>query len=439
MASMNVYFDNLNAYSLDDPKIAAVGDIACSSTSGSFNSGNGSSTQCQQRYTSDLICGTTPATCDTADNDAQGTGYDKVLGLGDLQYNCGDFEEYAGDSGTVDTPPNPPFPSAPFTASWDARSAAPALQQISWSRISNTSNLFRPTAGNHEYYLSGESGVSNCTLNNDGTGTATNQHGACYFEYFDGGTGNGDAGSECTPTLTSTGQANPDGRTFTNNNTQPEPAGYYSFDTGNWRIIGLNSGSGSGCKENSFAPLCSTQRTYLEGQLDSNTQACTLVYWHHARWSSGTHGNNPGATAGQLIQKWWDTMYDGTATDPHASSANPDIALAGHDHLYERFAKASDVADASGSPTAASDGIREFVVGTGGEDHDATNSLGRDNNSEALNDTTEGNATFGILELVLHSNSYQYRFRPATPSGVSNGTYKDPSNGQLSAPVQCNN
>jgi hypothetical protein len=79
------------------------------------------------------------------------------------------------------------------------------------------------------------------------------------------------------------------------------------------------------------------------------------------------------------------------------------------------------------------------VVGTGGEDHDATNSLGRDNNSEALNDTTEGNATFGILELVLHSNSYQYRFRPATPSGVSNGTYKDPSNGQLSAPVQCNN
>ena len=51
--------------------IAAAGDIACDPVSGAFNAGLGTTSQCRQLYTSDLLTG---------------GGYAAVLPLGDLQY-----------------------------------------------------------------------------------------------------------------------------------------------------------------------------------------------------------------------------------------------------------------------------------------------------------------------------------------------------------------
>ena len=74
--------------------------------------------------------------------------------------------------------------------------------------------------------------------------------------------------------------------------------------------------------------------------------ACTLAYWHHPRFTSGTH-----APAYDTLMPLWQALYD----------AGADIVLVGHDHDYERFAPQ----DPAGVLDPAR-GIREFVVGTGG-------------------------------------------------------------------------
>src|SRR5215210_1497720 len=57
-----------------DPVIAAAGDIACDPNSSSFMGGKGISTECRQKYTSDLLVG---------------AGLSAVLPLGDTQYENG--------------------------------------------------------------------------------------------------------------------------------------------------------------------------------------------------------------------------------------------------------------------------------------------------------------------------------------------------------------
>jgi 3-phytase len=79
--------------------------------------------------------------------------------------------------------------------------------------------------------------------------------------------------------------------------------------------------------------------------------------------------------------------------------AGADVVVNGHDHDYERFAPQ----DANGK--AASNGIREFVAGTGGA-HLRGFSTTRPN-SEVRN-----SSTFGVLKLTLHASSYDWEFTP---------------------------
>jgi hypothetical protein len=81
----------------------------------------------------------------------------------------------------------------------------------------------------------------------------------------------------------------------------------------------------------------------------------------------------------------------------------PDVVLAGHDHHYERFAPI--------------DGIRSFVVGTGGRSHYPA--LWALPTSRALNWTT-----FGVLRLTLRDGRYDWRFLP-----ISGETYTDAGSG----------
>jgi acid phosphatase type 7 len=76
------------------------------------------------------------------------------------------------------------------------------------------------------------------------------------------------------------------------------------------------------------------------------------------------------------------------------------VILSGHDHDYERFAPQS----AAGAADATS-GIRQFVVGTGGESHYGFTTIKP--NSEVRNPDT-----FGVLELTLHSGGYDWEFVP---------------------------
>lgn len=170
-----------------------------------------------------------------------------------------------------------------------------------------------------------------------------------------------------------------------------DPAkGYYSYDLGDWHIIVLNS--------NIARDAGSAQITWLNSDLAANAgKACTLAYWHHPRFSSGSgHGNNTS------VQEFWNSLY----------AANADIILGGHDHTYERFApqNPSGVADPAR-------GIREFVVGTGGRSHYALGTLKA--NSEVFN-----SGTFGVLKLTLSAGGYSWQFVP-----VAGGTFTDSGSG----------
>jgi hypothetical protein len=112
---------------------------------------------------------------------------------------------------------------------------------------------------------------------------------------------------------------------------------------------------------------------------------CTLAYWHHPRFSSSDHGNDASLGA------FWDALY----------AAGADVVLAGHDHVYERFAPQT--------PTGKADpqrGIRAFVVGTGGK---KAYGFGRAQpNSEVRNSGTPG-----VLKLTLTSGACAWEFVPA--------------------------
>jgi hypothetical protein len=157
--------------------------------------------------------------------------------------------------------------------------------------------------------------------------------------------------------------------------------GYYSYELGTWHIIVLNSE----CQDVGGCAAGSPQEKWLRADLAKHPAACTLAYWHKPLFSSGgAHGND--LTVKPLFQ----TLYE----------AGADVVVNGHDHDYERFAPQT--------PDGAVDsarGIREFVAGTGGKNH---RPFGEPKPNSELRDAT----AFGVLELTLKPNSYDWQFIP---------------------------
>jgi len=166
--------------------------------------------------------------------------------------------------------------------------------------------------------------------------------------------------------------------------------GYYSYDLGDWHIVSLNS--------NISMSAGSTQETWLRADLEASPLACTLAYWHHPRFSSGTQHGSSSST-----QPLWQALYD----------AGAEIVVSGHEHNYERFAPQTP----DGTADAAT-GIREFVVGTGGTGHYTGQGTPLPN-SELFNGTT-----FGVIKLTLGPGTYSWTFVP-----VAGETFTDSGSG----------
>ncbi len=159
---------------------------------------------------------------------------------------------------------------------------------------------------------------------------------------------------------------------------QAAAQGHYSFDLGDWHFVSLDSN----CAEVGGCGRGSAEERWLRQDLAAHPGVCTLAYWHHPRFSSGPHGDNPAYAA------FWQALVDGGA----------DLVLAGHDHDYERFAPQ----DASGMADAQR-GLREFVVGTGGKDLYAFTHVSA-NSQVRLADR------FGVLRLRLRDGGYNWEF-----------------------------
>ena len=160
----------------------------------------------------------------------------------------------------------------------------------------------------------------------------------------------------------------------------PTRTGYYSLRMGSWHVLLLNS----------MVPMArnSPQYGWVQNELAGSTARCTLAVWHHPFDSSGPNGPNP------MQRDLWDLLYQRSV----------DVVVSAHDHIYERFAPMR--------PNGARDdrdGVRQFVVGTGG------NALYRIRSVQRHSQRRQ-NRVYGVLKLSLRAADYSWEFVPASPT-----------------------
>jgi hypothetical protein len=157
--------------------------------------------------------------------------------------------------------------------------------------------------------------------------------------------------------------------------------GYYSYDVGSWHVVALNSectqpGVG-GCSASS------PQTQWLKADLAAHPNTCTLAYFHRPYFS------DKGGTIAK-VKQLFTALYNGGA----------DVLLVGHQHIYERFRPQSP------SGAAATNGVRQFIVGTGGRSQTTPAS------PPPAGSEKQNSGTFGVLKLTLHPTSYDFQFVP---------------------------
>jgi len=159
---------------------------------------------------------------------------------------------------------------------------------------------------------------------------------------------------------------------------------YYAYDLGDWRIYALNS--------EIDVSSTSPQIQWLKNDLTVNPRLCALAYWHTPRWSTRYEDGSD-----TTYETLWKTLHD----------AGAELVINGHVHNYERFK------EMNADGLAASSGLREIVVGTGGVNHDGY--------VTSLSTTEVRNAsTYGVLKLTLMPTNYSWQFIP-----VEGETFKD--------------
>ena len=130
--------------------------------------------------------------------------------------------------------------------------------------------------------------------------------------------------------------------------------GYYSFNVGDWHVVGLNSTC------NAPGVSCSAQRSWLRADLEADSHLCEAVFYHAA--------SNKGIANTSVSQ-------------------GVDLLLASHRHVYERWDQKFGLA------------IRQLIVGTGGK------SLGT-----PATTADAGVKAYGVAKLTLDAAGYSWEF-----------------------------
>jgi acid phosphatase type 7 len=200
---------------------------------------------------------------------------------------------------------------------------------------------------------------------------------------------------------------------------QGQRKGYFSINfphetQGPWRLIGLNSElKGSAMGE---------QVEWLTGDLDKTLEnaqkpGCVLAFWHKPVLSSGMHGHGDCNPNEACKKDDADLCRPENANQPFCKGARTmlpayralfqkraSVVLAGHDHHYEQFARH----DPNGKPNEQ--GLRAFIVGTGGKELYATQYTKRWGISPEVLGEVYNHKSYGVLRIALYPDRYSWSF-----------------------------
>lgn len=236
------------------------------------------------------------------------------------------------------------------------------------SQFGDLRGISYPVPGNHDYYWDGYP-ENNWHSASNGSG---------YFGYFE----------------TRLAEISSDPNTLL--------YGYYSFDLGRaWHIIALNSPLVYDFDPMEPGTPTNTQYNWLVNDLKEHASfQGTIVFFHHPNYDWETP-NSPQWSSPEL-QPYWDLFY----------ANGVDLVLNGHAHNYQRW----QPQDAYGNYMA--DGVREFIVGTGGY---YLNNLGH--NPVPTNFVTGEDQSFGALKLTLSMGGYSFEFVSISGRVMDSGAF----------------
>lgn len=178
--------------------------------------------------------------------------------------------------------------------------------------------------------------------------------------------------------------------------------GYYALNfpraDGPWRLIGLNDNFAYNKK---YKQELAAQAAWLEKDLaaPSNQQNCLLAFWHAPTFSSGRHGHDYSTDQNAPLLKARPMQDAFAVLHRHGAS----VILNGHEHNYEQFRPQN----AEGDPV--DNGIRLFVVGTGGKQLTANVYDNKEENSEG-GAFGLSRGIHGVMRVQLFENRYAWDF-----------------------------
>jgi len=198
-------------------------------------------------------------------------------------------------------------------------------------------------------------------------------------------------------------------------------AGYFSLRfpdaaQGPWLLLALNPYTKADVSPGWKAWM--KNELVANDQLGPNKSSCILAFTHPFRFSSGYHGHDRNKTSpdaktvkGRSIKSTYSVLMDRRAS----------VLLSGHDHHFEQFGRQ----DVDGNPT--DDGIRAFVVGTGGGAPYLQNIDIKYNNRAANQEHLIGDK-FGVLRLDLYKDKYAWAFLPTEGEPIQPEIHEDSCN-----------
>lgn len=160
--------------------------------------------------------------------------------------------------------------------------------------------------------------------------------------------------------------------------------GYYKQNLDDWTLLALNSNVG--------ADAGSGQMGWVKAQRAGNS-GCKIAAWHYPVFTSAARGDN------KTMQAIWGEL----------EAQKVDIILQGHEHQYERFA-----ATQSDGAVHATNGIRSFVVGTGGASLSDFAAIKSNSEMRLKN--------HGVLVLKLYTSRYEWSFQAVNGATLDSGS-----------------